>query len=173
MARKKSNIPEPEGETLTPAPEAPSEAEHPPAPAFTAKPEEENVSAYFKKLFDQYPHLLKKRSNDEVYELWRRDHPGYTEIPKKVQQGLSNVKSLKRNEKKRPGRARKPREEPANGSASRPLRAAPAHSKGLEKLEEMIDECLSLARSEGREELEPVIQYLRKARKEIIVKLGP
>jgi hypothetical protein len=45
-------------------------------------------------------------------------------------------------------------------------------TKGFEQLEEQIDDCLTAARSLDREVLHNVIGLLRKARNEIVWKLG-
>jgi len=45
-------------------------------------------------------------------------------------------------------------------------------TKGFEKLEEQIDDCLTAARSLDREVLHNVIGLLRKARNEVVWKLG-
>ena len=57
------------------------------------QPEGENISGYFRKVFGENPKWLEGRSNDEVLARWLKDHPGETEVPKRVKQNLSNVKS--------------------------------------------------------------------------------
>src|SRR5262245_23917463 len=66
-----------------------------------SKSDGQSVQGYFRKIFDEDPKLLKKRSNDELYERWLKDHPGETEVPLRVKQGLSNLKSVMRNRRRR------------------------------------------------------------------------
>jgi len=137
---------------------------------------EGNVSAYFKKLFQVRPDLLKERNNEPIYKMWLADHPEYTEVPKNVQQGLSNVKSqLRRDAGIKPSRGkklRKARSAPSNNGASRPAPVSKPSTRELENLEVMIDESLLLARSIGGASLQRAIDYLRKARIEVGLKLG-
>ena len=44
--------------------------------------------------------------------------------------------------------------------------------RGLESLEEQIDECLTLAKNLDREGLSSVINLLRRARNEVVWKIG-
>jgi hypothetical protein len=135
-------------------------------------PEGETVAGYFRKIFKENPKLLKQRSNDELFRRWLADHPGHSAVPKQVRTGLQNIKSVLRSKRSKQKGARP---EPAGGApptavAQRPPRRAPA--KGLEQLEEHIDECLSLAKTTDREALGDVIALLRRARNAVVVKLG-
>jgi hypothetical protein len=129
----------------------------------------ETVSGYFKRIFRERPELLKKRSNDEVFRQWLKDHPGENEVPLKVKQGLSNVKSQLRKKPGR-GRAKKVVAEAPAGNGVRTVRTAPRGA--LEKLEEQIDECLSLAKGLDRDEFASIITHLRRARNEVVWKIG-
>src|SRR5436305_1377794 len=58
-----------------------------------------SIAAYFQKLFTDYPHLLKVKSNEEAFKRYRADH-GLAEdapISQKVRNALSNKKSLMNN----------------------------------------------------------------------------
>ena len=131
--------------------------------------EPENISGYFRKVFAENPRWLDSRSNDQLFLRWLKDHPGETEVPEKVRQNLSNVKSvLRKHGRKKAARAEK---------AGRPVEVTPsdAHRKGsrrLEALEEQIDECLTLAKGIDRERLANVIALLRRARNEVVWKSG-
>ncbi len=129
----------------------------------------ESISAYFKRIFHERPDLLKSRSNDEILQRWRDDH-GEQEVPKNVHQGLSNVKSLLRKKKKgRKGRrGAKAAAEPANGTQV--MKVSRVSKASLERLEEQIDECLAHAKGLDRDELESVINHLRRARNEVVWK---
>jgi hypothetical protein len=64
-------------------------------------------------------------------------------------------------------RAKRKQPRGANGSAQRRIAA-----RGLERLEERIDDCLTLARTINRETLGDVIRLLRTARNEVVRKAG-
>jgi len=127
----------------------------------------ENISAYFRRVFHENPKLLKGRSNEELLKRWLADHPGEKEVPKSVKNGLQNVKGILRSK----GRKRK-----AARAAAAPVRKEsprPSPRKGhLEQLEERIDEVLTLARSFEQEGLESVVIHLRRARNEVVWKMG-
>ena len=148
-----------------------------------AKPNEESVAGYFRKVFEENPKWLRGRSNKELLERWLKDHPGQKQVPAKVKANLSNVKSLLRQQARKGGRSKKAeapeptRAEMAGNSA--PKRAAatnnvPAEAppSPLEQLEEQIDECLSLAKSLDRDRLSHVISMLRHARNLVVWEHG-
>jgi hypothetical protein len=118
--------------------------------------------------------LLKERSNDELYRRWLADHPGHEEVPSKVKANLQNIKSVlraKRGKKKaaKQGSATAQSQAPA-AVPPQPLRRLPA--KGLQQLEEQIDEVLGLARGLNRDGLQDVIAILRRARNEVVRRGG-
>jgi hypothetical protein len=131
---------------------------------------EETVSGYFRRIFDENPKLLKERSNDEILSRWLADHPGETEVPKKVKQGLMNVKSVLRKKGRKRGRPPGGKTELAD-AVPVPVPVKRSGTK-LEHLEEQIDECLTAARAMDREGLDHVIRLLRQARNEVVWKLG-
>src|ERR1700730_15359781 len=112
----------------------------------------EGISGYFRRVFGENPKGISTRSTDEVLARWLRDHPGETEVPKRVKQNLSNVKSLLRKAgRKKPGR---PKKESLSAEPNAALAAAPRKGlRGLESLEEQIDECMSRAKNLDREGL--------------------
>src|SRR5687767_10680565 len=121
----------------------------------------EAVSAYFRRVFAENPRWLDSRSNDELFKRWLADHPGETEVPERVRQNLSNIKSVLRKQ----GRKKTQRAE----KGSQPIGATPAEPprkkvRNLDALEEQIDECLTLAKNLDREGLAGVIALLRRAR---------
>ncbi len=132
----------------------------------------ESIQGYFRKVFAEHPRLLKERSNDELLRRWLADHPGETEVPRSVKIGLQNVKSVlrSRGRKRTVARAAKAAASAPPGTLATPR---PRLSKnGLEILEEQIDECLIAARTLDREGLESVIHLLRRARNEVVWKMG-
>jgi len=123
-----------------------------------------SVSGYFRQVFQERPELLHTKSNDELRARWLRDHPGNKEVPKSIVQNLANLKSILR---------KKSREGDGKGRAV--LRASGPFSpggRGMEALEEYIDECLTLAKNVDRGGLENVIKLLRRARNEVVWKMG-
>ena len=92
-------------------------------------------------------------------------------MPKKVKQNLSNVKSnLRQAERKKSGTAKK---ESRPGKPTAAPAAAPRKGvRGLETLEEQIDECMTLAKNLDREGLSSVINLLRRARNEVVWTMG-
>src|SRR5688572_20644610 len=133
--------------------------------------EPENISGYFRKVFAENPRWLDSRSNDQLFVRWLKDHPGEKEVPEKVRQNLSNVKSVLRQQgrKKPGGGAKKGRPAEATAVATTPPRK---RVPGLDALEEQIDECLTLAKNLDREGLSDVIILLRRARNEVVWKMG-
>jgi hypothetical protein len=140
--------------------------------AATSNGEPGTVASYFKAIFKENPALLVTRSNDEILQRWLKDHPGDKEVPQRIKGNLANIKSVLRKKKRR----KKVR--PA-ATASDPTAAvvyaqnAPkASTKGFEQLEEQIDDCLTTARRLDRQALHSVISLLRRARNEVVWKLG-
>ena len=124
----------------------------------------ESVAGYFRKVFEENPKLLRRRSNDELFRRWLEDHPGHDEVPQTVKVGLQNIKSVLRKERGRRGRP--PREAPVDGEGQVPARrVAP---RDLDAIEERIDECLSLARGLDPEEFGDVVTALRRARNLVV-----
>jgi hypothetical protein len=134
--------------------------------------EGENISGYIRRVFKENPKWLAARSNDEILARWLKDHPGETVVPERVKKNLSNVKSLLRQAKgKKPG---SPKKEglPAVPTAATNAAAPRKGVRGLEGLEEQLDECLTLAKNLDREGLSSVINLLRRARNEVVWKMG-
>jgi hypothetical protein len=127
--------------------------------------EGESISGYFRMIFKEGPALLHSRSNEVLLERWLRDHPGKKEVPARVKQNLANIKSILR---------KKSRKKKTSGGAAEPavtsLRSVT--SRGLESLEESIDDCLTQAKNLDREALGSIIKLLRRARNEVVWKLG-
>jgi hypothetical protein len=127
---------------------------------------EESISGYFRDVFKENPKLLKTRSNADVLQRWLSDHPGVKAVPHNVKVGLMNVKSRLRSNRRRRIR-REDAERPAGAAA--PARRPP---RGLERIEEMIDDTMSAAKTHDREGLQHVIELLRRARNVVVWKQG-
>jgi hypothetical protein len=145
-------------------PRAKQKAEPQPTP-----PAGENVSAYFRARFKENPKRLTAGSNQEVLQRWLADHPGEKEVPQRVKYILSNLKSVLR--KKRRQKKGKP-ERPEPALAVEATNMPNTVLRGLEALEEQIDDCMSLARQLDREGLANVVQILRKARNAVVWQQG-
>ena len=81
---------------------------------------------------------------------------------------------LRKAQRNKPGRPKK-ESLPAEPTAAVVVAVAAAPRKGvrgLESLEEQIDECLTLAKNLDREGLSSVINLLRRARNEVVWKVG-
>ena len=143
-----------------------------------AAPEGESVSGYFRKIFEANPGLLDSRSNDELLGKWLADHPGETVVPERIKQNLANIKSVLRKKLREPAKSKgtgKKLGRPAKTVALQEKQEKPAVSKasrGLERLEEEIDDCLTLAKHLDREGLGSVISHLRRARNDVVWRLG-
>jgi hypothetical protein len=137
----------------------------------TAKGDEgESMQGYFKRLLKEDPKLLKGR-NEELLSRWKADHPGQ-EVTNAVKAGLQNAKSALRSKRRR--RKAAPVDQQAAPGAPKPAKVASDGHKGhkLEALEEQIDDCLSHAKHLDREGLGEVIRLLRRARNEVVWKMG-
>ena len=130
----------------------------------------ETIAGYFRRLFQANPRLLNTRSNEELLNRWLADHPGATEVPRSVKVGLQNVKGILRSK----GRRRRAAESSAAGAiAAVSRRAQPGvHQNNLETLEERIDDILMLARGLDEDGLQDVISLLRRARNEVVWRMG-
>lgn len=121
------------------------------------------MSAYFRAIYEERPDLITSRSNDEVIERWKSEHPAASEkMLKKARQTLANVKSLLKREKRKGGRGKAT----ADGGADATARSRP----NLEVLEELIDEGLTVAKMLDRAGLAEVIKLLRRARNQVVWK---
>jgi hypothetical protein len=130
------------------------------------------MQGYFKRILKEDPKLLQGRSNEELLNRWKEDHPGQ-EITNSVKAGLQNAKSDLRSKRRKRKKAPKVEEQPAQEAPKTAKIIANGHkSHKLEQLEEQIDDCLSHARRLDREGLESVIRLLHRARNEVVWKMG-
>jgi len=113
--------------------------------------------------------LLGERSNEKLLQRWLADHPGETEVPKSVKANLANLKSVLRSKKRRKVAGHKQESQPV-GEAQ--VATVPTGGSELEALEHQIDECLTTARMLDRQGLDSIISLLRKARNEVVWKIG-
>jgi hypothetical protein len=120
-----------------------------------------SVSAYFRTVFEKNPAWLLGKSNKPVLAQYRADHSlgENAEVPQRIRNNLANLKSILR--KKHRGR-----------SGARLVSVKTVPGSKLEGLEELIDECLTMAKNLDRSGLESVIRKLRSARNEVVWKIG-
>jgi hypothetical protein len=120
------------------------------------------TSAYFRPILSERPDLLHGTSNEELIRLWVADHPNHKPIElRKAKANLANLKSLMRKEE-REGR----------GGKAAPQPRPAASNRGLDALEEAIDDCLSFAKGMDRTQLDDVIRLLRRARNAVVWRIG-
>ena len=133
----------------------------------------ESVSGYFRRIFEERPDLLAGRSNDELLLRWLKDHPGEKRVPDRVKGNLANIKSVLRKKARKRGR-KKAAEQPAEATTTTAVAVVAARTPriGLEALEVHIDDALTMAKNLDREGLGSVIDHLRRARNEVVWKMG-
>jgi hypothetical protein len=138
-----------------------------------------SVAGYFRGVFKDRPEWLWEKSNDVILARYREDHgmgPNAA-VKSNIKANLANLKSVLRKQsrkKKRAQSAAAHSAQPIMGAVAAP--ASPAARRlgngRLETLEELIDDCLTLAKHQDREGLHDVIQMLRRARNTVVWKLG-
>ena len=89
-------------------------------------------------------------------------------IAERIRANLANLKSVLRKKRRKGGRPKAEQPLAAVNAVAKP-KVAP---KGLEALEEQIDECLTSAKHLDREGLADVIGLLRRARNAVVWKAG-
>jgi hypothetical protein len=131
-----------------------------------------STAGYFRKVFEGNPELLKEGTNAEVIEKWKKEHPGQ-EVSKSILNGLANTKSLMR-KKLGIGKRRRKRRKGAAAAAAEPAaaRRVRAPYTVLERMEGLIDDCLSLARQQNSEGLDNLVKHLRVARRQVAWEMG-
>jgi hypothetical protein len=130
-----------------------------------------STAGYFKKLFEENRDWLNEGSNAELIERWKKDHPGQG-VTKSILNGLANTKSLMR-KKLGMGKRRRRRRKGAAAAAGQPaVKQVRAPYPVLEKMEGLIDDCLTLARQQNSEGLDNVVKHLRVARRQVAWEMG-
>jgi hypothetical protein len=127
---------------------------------------EESVGGYFRERLRKRPELLDAKSNEILMKMWDADHPNQTpERRRNVVSNLANVKSMMRKQRREGKLPGVPRGRSSGGmlNSSKP---------SLETLEEYIDDGMALAKSLDREGLDEVIRLLRRARNQVVWKIG-
>ncbi len=132
----------------------------------------ESTAGYFKRLFQENKEWLNEGSNQELIDRWKKDHPGQ-EVTKSILNGLANTKSIMRKKEGLGKRCRK-RRKMAGAAAEQPpaARRSRAPYAVLERMEGMIDDCLTLARQQNSEGLDNLVKHLRMARRQVAWEMG-
>lgn len=127
-----------------------------------------SIAGYFRKLFMENPALLEHKTNDQILNHYRKDHGMAADavVEKRVKDAMANTKSQL---KKKLGAGGKL---PATGVKQKMTARVSAGTANMEVLEELIDECMTMARTLDKEGLNDVIRHLRRARNKIIWRLG-
>ncbi|HEV3256999.1 MAG TPA: hypothetical protein VG013_08985 [Gemmataceae bacterium] len=130
------------------------------------------ISSFFRPIFEADPALLYQPSNADLIAHWMEAHPRHTEVHlKRVKQNLANLKSqMRKKDREEGGKGRKAAA--AAAGATQTTNAVPGGRPTMDRLEEYIDECLTMARNLDRSGLQDVIKLLRRARNEVVWKMG-
>ncbi|MCI0376465.1 MAG: hypothetical protein L0215_02540 [Gemmataceae bacterium] len=123
----------------------------------------ESKMGYFRRVYEENRPWIKLRSNAKMVERWLADHPGHTEMPDDMRGTMANVKSILRSKRRR-------RKKAAQEAGVVPMiKPRPAN---LDNLEIEIDDCIMMAHRINPTGLEDIIKLLRRARKEVVLKMG-
>src|SRR5262249_4684434 len=133
----------------------------------------ESVASYFRRIYQEHPSLLQATTYDQVLQRWLEDHPSRTAVPQRIKDILYNVKgTMLRKGGRKPGRSRTALQSAGATASPKRVVSGTAARRDLEQLEEQIDECLTLGKRLDREGLNDVLVLLRRARNEVVYKLG-
>lgn len=124
------------------------------------KRKKESLGGYFRSVLTENPEWLDIKSNDLMKARYEADHPGKV-FTKGTRANLANVKSVLR---KKLGKGKR--------KAGKTRAAFDASVYDLEGLEVAIDDCLSAARRMDPVGLAEVIKSLRRARNNLVWKMG-
>jgi hypothetical protein len=133
--------------------------------------EKESLSAYFRRQFEAHRDWLEAGTNAAVIAQWQDDHQD-EKYTKQIGQTLANVKSQLRKQYGMIRRRKRRRARPEAAAAEAPAKRPRTPVAVLERLEGLIDECLSFARAQTIEGFESVIKHLRHARNSVVWRLG-
>jgi hypothetical protein len=134
--------------------------------------EKESLSGYFRRQFEDHRDWLEAGTNTDVIAQWQQDNPSES-YTKKIGQTLANVKSQLRKKHGLIRRRKRRRGQPAaTAAALAPAKRPRTPIAVLERLEGLIDQCLSYARAQEIDGFEEVIKHLRHARNSVVWKLG-
>jgi hypothetical protein len=124
-----------------------------------------SLSGYFRHVFEQRPEWLKEKSNDLIIAQYRRDQGMGPDaaVRDSVRNNLANIKSVLRKKKGLGSYA---------GKKAKTIQKSASATQRLEELESQIDDCMMTARSIDPVGLESIIALLRRARYEVVWKMG-
>ena len=145
--------------------------------ATKVKEKPRSFASVIRSYYEENPEWLDGPSNEALIARYEKDHPGET-WTKKHQQGAANEKTKLR---KKLGKVRRRRRGKAGAAAGNAAGTAASESRvlrartsvgSLEKIEMLLDECLSLALRQESEKLEGVVKHLRVARRGVAWAMG-
>lgn len=136
-----------------------------------AKFQGESISGYFKKMFESKPELLDHGKNDVILAQWQEDHPGQP-ITDSIKGSLSNTKSILRKKYGKVKRRRRKHAKTTIADGAPKVHKVRTSIAALEKMEALIDECLSVARHQGMPGLDASIKHLLSARRAVAWQMG-
>jgi hypothetical protein len=130
----------------------------------------ENLTGYFRGVFQERPQWLREKSNDLVLARYREDHglPSAKPIPVSVRNNLANIKSKMRKEAREGVGIAHQRDRFVTATST----SSATGDDRMDQLEEQIDECLTMAKNVDREGLKTIISLLRRARNAVVWKAG-
>jgi hypothetical protein len=138
-----------------------------------SKEQPENLTAYFRQLYQQNPEWLRVKSSQSLLDQYLRDHPGQ-EITQQIKTAVQNAKTAEKAKQgirvnKKRGR---PRKETVAVELDDDAVMVDISDPELEQLELLLDKCLTSARAMDERKMKKVISFLRAARKEVILRQG-
>jgi hypothetical protein len=124
-----------------------------------------SISGYFRQVFEMHPEWLKEKSNDLILAQYRRDQGMGADavVRESVRNNLANIKSVIRKKKELGSYA---------GKKAKAVQKTASATQRLEELESQIDDCMMTARGIDPVGLESIIALLRRARYEVVWKMG-
>jgi hypothetical protein len=126
------------------------------------------MMGYFRQFFNDNPALVETKSNEDLMAKWKHDHPNHSQKDfRKAQQSLANLKSLLRRAVRGGSKGKRGRKPLAGGT-----KGLGNARMSLESLEVQIDDCIVMAKNLDRDGLSNVINHLRYARNEVVLKIG-
>jgi hypothetical protein len=136
-----------------------------------AKFQGESTSGYFRQVFESNLDLLDHGKNDVILGQWQADHPGQT-LTDNIKASLSNTKSILRKKYGKVKRRRRKHGKTGATDGMPQVRKVRTSVAALEKMEALIDECLSVARRQETSDLDASIKYLLSARRAVAWQMG-
>ena len=124
-----------------------------------------SLSGTIRQYLTDHPEWLSSQDTSEIVAQFEKDHPK-KKVDKYVMQAIYNVKSSMR--KGPTGAAKRQQSKAAARHIVQSAAKTGRPSAPLTQLEEMIDDCMILARQINQENLVPALMDLRRARNSVV-----